>query len=80
MTVNHAARAPGRLYRHVGLNLYDQPLSRGRISSAIGAAVSVPSSPLPPDTALEASAVVAVATVAKTSRRRRLSVPRQSTL
>jgi len=30
-------RALRRLYRHVGLNLYDQPLSRGRISSAIGA-------------------------------------------
>ncbi|KYM88876.1 hypothetical protein ALC53_02642 [Atta colombica] len=35
--VNYTGRAPRRLYRHVGLNLYDQPLSRGRISSAIGA-------------------------------------------
>lgn len=35
-TVNYTGRAPRRLYRHVGLNLYDQPLSRGRISSAIG--------------------------------------------
>lgn len=35
-TVNYMGRASRRLYRHVGLNLYDQPLSRGRISSAIG--------------------------------------------
>lgn len=44
----------GRLYRHVGLNLYDQPLSRGRISSAIGAF-----SFLPCDSVLETSAATA---------------------
>jgi len=48
--VNYAGRAVGRLYRHVGLNLYDQPLSRGHISSAIAAVVAAPvpvSSPSP---------------------------------
>jgi len=59
--VNYAGRAVGRLYRHVGLNLYDQPLSRGHISSAIAAVVGAPS-PSPLDCALETSAAVAAET------------------
>lgn len=60
-------RASRRLYRHVGLNLYDQPLSRGRISSAIGAL-------FPSNFALETSAA------AETSPRRRLSTARRPAL
>lgn len=59
-TVNYMGRASRRLYRHVGLNLYDQPLSRGRISSAIGALFPSP----PPNSALETFAAT------ETSRRR----------
>lgn len=72
--MNYAGKAPGWLYRHVGLNLYDQPLSRGRISSAIGIAVLSSSLSFCPfrDLTLETSAA------GETSRRRRFSIYRES--